>query len=52
VWQTIQDAQGREAGTRDADRSGRPAQATDSAGAMEPGEGSSDPDAPTGGERV
>jgi carbon-monoxide dehydrogenase large subunit len=52
VWQAIQDAQGREAGTRDADRSGRPAQATDSAGAMEPGEGSSDPDAPTGGERV
>lgn len=27
VWQTIQDAQGREAGTRDADRSGRPPQA-------------------------
>jgi carbon-monoxide dehydrogenase large subunit len=52
VWQAIQDAQGGDAGTRDADRSGRPAQGTDSASAMEPGEGSSDPDAPTGGERV
>jgi carbon-monoxide dehydrogenase large subunit len=54
VWQAIQDAQGRgsEAGTRDADRSGRPAQATDSAAAMEPGAGSSNPDDPTGGERV
>jgi carbon-monoxide dehydrogenase large subunit len=31
VWQAIQDAQGREAGERDADLSGRPAQATDSA---------------------
>jgi hypothetical protein len=30
VWQAIQDSQGRDAGTRDADRSGRPAQATDS----------------------
>ena len=29
VWQAIQDAQGREAGTRDADLSGRPAQTTD-----------------------
>jgi aerobic carbon-monoxide dehydrogenase large subunit len=52
VWQAIQDAQGEDAGTRDADRSGRPAQGTDSASAMEPGEGSSNPDAPTGGERV
>jgi hypothetical protein len=30
VWQAIQDSQGREAGTRDADRSGRPSQAVDS----------------------
>jgi carbon-monoxide dehydrogenase large subunit len=30
VWQAIQDAQGQEAGTRDADRSGRPSQAPDS----------------------
>ncbi len=54
VWQAIQDSQGRgaEAGTRDADRSGRPVQGTDSEAAMEPGEGTSDPDAPTGGERV
>ena len=29
VWQAIQDAQGQEAGSRDADLSGRPAQATD-----------------------
>jgi hypothetical protein len=52
VWQAIQDAQGREAGERDADRSGRPAQATDSTAAMEPGEGSPNPDEPTGGERT
>jgi carbon-monoxide dehydrogenase large subunit len=31
VWQAIQDAQGGEAGTRDADLSGRPSQAADSA---------------------
>jgi carbon-monoxide dehydrogenase large subunit len=30
VWQAIQDAQGREAGTRDADLSGRPSQGADS----------------------
>jgi aerobic carbon-monoxide dehydrogenase large subunit len=30
VWQAIQDAQGQEAGTREADRSGRPSQAPDS----------------------
>ncbi len=30
VWQAIQDAQGQEAGTRDADLSGRPSQAADS----------------------
>jgi aerobic carbon-monoxide dehydrogenase large subunit len=52
VWQVIQDAQGREAGERDADRSGRPAQATDSPAAMEPGEGSPNPDEPTGGDRL
>jgi carbon-monoxide dehydrogenase large subunit len=32
VWQAIQDAQGRDAGTRDADRSGRPSQAPDPTG--------------------
>ena len=31
VWQAIQEAQGREAGTRDADLSGRPSQTADSA---------------------
>jgi aerobic carbon-monoxide dehydrogenase large subunit len=31
VWQAIQDAQGREAGERDADLSGRPSQAANSA---------------------
>jgi aerobic carbon-monoxide dehydrogenase large subunit len=52
VWQAIQDSQGRDAGTRDADRSGRPAQGTDSGAAIGPGEGSTNPDEPTGGERV
>ncbi len=52
VWQAIQDSQGREAGTRDADRSGRPAQGTDSAASMDPEVGSANPDAPTGGERT
>src|SRR3712207_9583167 len=40
VWQAIQDAQGEYAGTRDADRSGRPAQGTHTAAATEPGAGS------------
>ncbi len=52
VWQAIQDSQGREAGTRDADRSGRPSQATDSATSMDPEAGSTNPDAPTGGDRT
>jgi len=54
VWQAIQDSQGRaaEAGTRDEDRSGRPSQGTDSATSMDPGAGSTNPDAPTGGERT
>jgi carbon-monoxide dehydrogenase large subunit len=52
VWQAIQDAQGHDPGTRDADRSGRPAQGTDSATSMEPEAGSTNPDAPTGGERT
>ena len=52
VWQAIQNAQGRDAGTRDADRSGRPSQGTDSATAMDPEAGSTNPDAPTGGERT
>ena len=54
VWQAIQDAEGRaaEAGTRDADRSSRPAQGTDSATSMDPEAGSTNPDAPTGGERT
>ena len=30
VWQAIQDSQGQDAGTRDADLSGRPSQAPDS----------------------
>jgi carbon-monoxide dehydrogenase large subunit len=45
VWQAIQDAQGGDAGTRDADLSGRPAQAT---GGSEQ-QGGSDPQ---GGERL
>ncbi len=52
VWQAIQDSQGRDPGTRDADRSGRPSQATDSATSMDPEAGSTNPDAPTGGERT
>ena len=54
VWQAIQDSEGRaaEAGTRDADRSSRPAQGTDSATSMDPEAGSTNPDAPTGGERT
>jgi carbon-monoxide dehydrogenase large subunit len=45
VWQAIQDAQGREAGTRDADLSGRPSQTTQSTGIT-------DQDEPTGGDRL
>ena len=45
VWQAIQDAQGREAGTRDADLSGRPSQTTESTGIT-------DQDEPTGGDRL
>jgi carbon-monoxide dehydrogenase large subunit len=46
VWQAIQNAQGQAAGTRDADLSGRPAQAT---GGGEQ-QGGSDPQ--QGGERL
>jgi carbon-monoxide dehydrogenase large subunit len=50
VWQAIQDARGREAGERDADLSGRPAQTMESTGTTEPGEGTTDE--PSGGERT
>jgi aerobic carbon-monoxide dehydrogenase large subunit len=49
VWQAIQDSQGREAGERDADLSGRPSQTMESTGTTEPGEGTADE--PTGGDR-
>jgi carbon-monoxide dehydrogenase large subunit len=52
VWQAIQDAQGGEAGTRDADLSGRPSQTMESTGTTEPGEGTVGTDEPTGGERT
>jgi carbon-monoxide dehydrogenase large subunit len=45
VWQTIQDAQGQAAGSRDADLSGRPSQTMDSTG-------TTDQDGPTGGDRL
>ena len=50
VWQAIQDAEGREAGTRDADRSGRPSQGTGGPSAMDPGVGSPREDAENGGD--
>jgi carbon-monoxide dehydrogenase large subunit len=50
VWQAIQDAQGHEAGERDADLSGRPAQTMESTGTTEPGEGTADES--SGGERT
>jgi carbon-monoxide dehydrogenase large subunit len=52
VWQAIQDTQGRDAGTRDADLSGRPSQTMESTGTTEPGEGTMSPDEPTGGDRL
>jgi carbon-monoxide dehydrogenase large subunit len=52
VWQAIQDSQGRDAGTRDADLSGRPSQTMDSTGTTEPGEGTAGTDEPTGGDRT
>jgi carbon-monoxide dehydrogenase large subunit len=41
VWSAIQESQGREAGTRDADLSGRPSQTMDATGTTQPGEGTS-----------
>ena len=52
VWQAIQDAQGQDAGTRDADRSGRPAQGTGGHDAMDPGVGSPNPEGTNGGDRL
>jgi hypothetical protein len=52
VWQAIQDAQGREAGEREADLSGRPSQTMGSTGTTEPGEGTAHKDEPTGGDRT
>jgi carbon-monoxide dehydrogenase large subunit len=52
VWQAIQDAQGREAGERDADLSGRPSQTMESTGTTEPGEGTANEDESTGGDRL
>jgi len=51
VWAAIQESQGRDAGTRDADLSGRPAQAMDATGTTKPGAGSAGPGDSSGGER-
>ncbi len=52
VWQAIQEAQGRDAGERQADLSGRPSQTMESSGTTEPGEGTAGTDEPTGGDRL
>jgi carbon-monoxide dehydrogenase large subunit len=52
VWQAIQEAQGREAGEREADLSGRPSQTMESTGTTEPGEGTANENEPTGGDRT
>jgi carbon-monoxide dehydrogenase large subunit len=52
VWQAIQESQGRDAGEREADLSGRPSQTMESTGTTEPGEGTAGTDEPTGGDRL
>ena len=52
VWQAIQESQGREAGEREADLSGRPSQTMESTGTTQPDEGTAGTDEPTGGDRL